>query len=42
MAAKIERPFTLLISDKLDPEKKKAVDSMVEYMTGAGSKYIPK
>jgi phosphate transport system substrate-binding protein len=42
MAAKIERPFTLLISDKLDPEKKKAVDSMVEYMTGPGSKYIPK
>lgn len=42
MAARIERPFTLLISDKLDAEKRKAVDSLVEYMSGPGAKYIPK
>lgn len=41
-APKIERPFTMVVSDNLNPEMKKAVASMVEFILGPGQKYISK
>jgi len=42
LVAKIERPFTMLISDKLSDEKKKAVTALVEYIKGPGQQFITK
>jgi phosphate transport system substrate-binding protein len=42
MADKIERPFTMMISSQLEPQKRKAVDAMVAYIMGPGQKYITK
>jgi phosphate transport system substrate-binding protein len=39
-APKLERPFTMVISDQLDPAMKKAVASMVQFIQGPGQKLI--
>jgi phosphate transport system substrate-binding protein len=41
-APKIERPYTMIVTSKLDPAKEKAVAGMVEFILGPGAKYIPK
>lgn len=41
-APKIERPFTMVVSDHLDPAMKKKVAAMTAYILGPGQKYITK
>ncbi len=39
-APQLVRPFTMLVRDDLNPEQKKAVASMVEYLRGPGRKFL--
>lgn len=41
-APKIERPYTLIVSDHLDPAGRQAVAAMVEYILGPGRQAIAK